>query len=65
MTTSQLNMVAQATSETSFIPNTPQTTDNAQRHTGITINQSQSHTPREPNTRYKKLTSILQHMSRQ
>lgn len=27
MTTSQLNMVAQATSETSFIPNTPQTTD--------------------------------------
>ena len=63
MTTSQLNMEAQATSEMPVIPNTPQTTDNVQRHIGIIINQPQSHTPREPNTRYKNLTSILQHIS--
>jgi hypothetical protein len=56
MTTSQLNVVAQATSETLFIPNTPQTIDNVQHHIGITINQPLSHTPREPNTRYKNLT---------
>ena len=41
MTTSQLNMVAQATSETSFIPNTPQTTENVQHHIGITTYQPQ------------------------
>lgn len=67
MTASQLNMVAHATSETSFIPNTQQTKENVQHHIGITTNQPQSHNPREPHIRYeyKNLTSILQHISRQ
>lgn len=67
MTTRQLNMVAKATSEASFIPNRPQTTDNVQHRNGIILNQPQSHTPMEPYTRYEyaNLTLILQHISRQ